>query len=71
MRDPLEKAENTARDLAKLIKSNMPLHWGFCLVLMSHGSDGFMTYLSDSKREDCIKMLEELVAKLKLNTPNV
>ena len=71
MREPLEKAEVICRKLAQLIKSQMPKHWGFCLILMSHGGDGFMTYLSDSRREDCIKMLRELALKLELKTPNV
>lgn len=71
MREPLEKAEVTAKKLARLIKSKMPTQWGFCLILMSHGNDGFMTYLSDSRREDCIKMLREMALKLELNTPNI
>lgn len=53
MREPLEKAEVTCRDIARLIKQKMPKQWGFVLILMSHGGDGFMTYLSDSYREDC------------------
>lgn len=71
MREPLEKAEVTCNKIARLIKSQMPKQWGFCLILMSHGQDGFMTYLSDSRREDCIKMLRELALKLELKTPNV
>lgn len=71
MREPLEKAEVTCRKIARLIKSKMPTQWGFCLILMSHGKDGFMTYLSDSCREDCIKMLRELADKLETKIPNV
>lgn len=71
MRDPLEKAEITCRSLGKLIKEKMPLKWGFCLIIMSHGQDGLMTYISDSRREDCIKMLREMALKLELNAPNI
>ena len=71
MREPLERAEITAQKLARAIKSQMPKQWGFCLILMSHGADGFMTYLSDSCREDCIKMMKELIEKWEANTPNV
>lgn len=70
-RAPLEQAENVCRALARLIKEKMPKHWGFCLIIMSHGGDGFMTYLSDSRREDCIKMLKELVGKLEANEKNI
>lgn len=71
MREPLEKAEVTCRKIATLIKAKMPKHWGFCLILMSHGEDGLMTYMSDSRREDCIKMLREMALKLETRTPNV
>jgi len=71
MRDPLEKAEITARDLGRRIKSAMPVGWGFTLVLYNYGGNGAITYLSSGQREDCIKMLEELLTKIKTNEGNI
>ena len=67
----LEQAENHARDLGRLLKKNMPEGWGFSLVLYNFEGDGFMTYLSSGNREDCIKMIEELLTKIKSNERNV
>mgnify|MGYP001609691257 CR=1 FL=1 len=71
MRANLEQAENCARDIGRIIKKSMPEGWGFSLVLFSFGEDGLMTYLSSGQREDCIKMLEELLTKIKSNERNV
>lgn len=71
----LEQAEIKCREIAKkigrAIKADMPLNWGFTLILYSYGGDGFMTYLSSGEREQCIKMLEEILVKIKNNEPNV
>lgn len=67
----LEKAEIEAKNLARELKSKLPIGWGFTIVLYNYGGDGFMTYLSTGKREDCIKMLEELLTKIKTNERNV
>ena len=71
VRASLEEAENEARRIARILKSSMPKDWGFTLILYSFGGDGFMTYLSSGQREDCIKMLEELLIKIKSNEGNV
>ena len=65
MRANLEEAENKCRDIARDIKSKMPSHWGFVLIMATHGEKGFMTYMSSLNRSDCIKMMEEMVGKLK------
>ena len=71
MRANLEQAEVKAREIARVLKKAMPNEWGFTLVLYSYGGDGFMTYLSSGDRQDCIKMLEELLGHIKKGTPNV
>lgn len=70
-RAPLESAEVEAKKIARILKDNMPDGWGFTLILYSYGGEGFMTYLSTGQREDCIKMLEELLLKMKNNERNV
>lgn len=70
-RAPLEAAEVEAQKIARILKDNMPNGWGFTLILYSYGAEGFMTYLSTGQREDCIKMLEELLLKIKNNERNV
>lgn len=64
-RAPLEAAEVEALKIARVLKDNMPNGWGFTLILYNYGDEGFMTYLSTGQREDCIKMLEELLLKIK------
>ena len=71
MRATLEEAENEARKLGRLIKSNMPQGFGFTLVLYSYGADGVMTYLSSGVREDCIKMLRECADAIETNKPQI
>lgn len=71
MRSPLESAEITCRDIARVIKKAMPKHWGFVLILASHGNDGFMTYLSDCERDCMIKMLREMAYKLETNDKEI
>ena len=71
MREPLEKAEIKAREIGKIIKSQMPDGFGFTLVLYSYGENGVMTYLSSGQREDCIKMLRECADKIENNEKEI
>lgn len=70
MRAPLESAENSARDLARLIKDKMPVGWGFMLCLFSHGDKEYSTYLSSLERTSMIKALRELADSLEQNKKN-
>ena len=58
-RATLEEAEIKCRDIARKIKSEMPKHWGFLLILTSHGEKGFSTYLSSVERECAVSLLRE------------
>lgn len=71
MRQPLEKAEIHARDIGRILKASMPEGWGFVLLLVSKGSVGVMTYLSDCRREDIIKFLKEMVVKFEANEKEI
>lgn len=64
-RATLEEAEIAARKLAEELGSRMPDGWGFILWLMSHGPDGFCTYLSSLDRADAIAALEEWIVRQK------
>lgn len=57
--------ENQARGLGTAIAEALPSNIGFTLVLFDRSAKGHMAYLSNGQREDIVKMLEELVAKLK------
>lgn len=66
-RDPLgelAEAERTAQKLAQIIGPAFPPGWGFVLITMSFGPAGHMTYVSNSNREDVIKLLKETVQVL-------
>lgn len=61
---PLEDLEEGARELAQTIQEVLPPDVGFVLLLFDFGEDGNLTYLSNAQREDMVKTLKELVAKL-------
>jgi len=62
-RAPLERAEVTAKRIGDLLKNAMPKGWGFSLQLFTFGGPGFITYISNAKREDMKKALKELLDK--------
>jgi hypothetical protein len=70
-RATLEEAENRAREIGRLLGSVMPAGWGFALILnsLNDGANGLMTYLSNMRREDMIKMLREMADKLERGEP--
>jgi len=62
--EPLERAEESAKEIGRLLKAMCPKDWGFVLILMSHGDDGRATYLSSLRRKDMIKALREMATHL-------
>lgn len=70
-RAPLERAENEARRLAREIRAQMPLGWGFGLILYSKGEAGYLTWISDGVREDMAKAMRELLDKWDRDDPTV
>jgi hypothetical protein len=63
-RASLEQAEVRAQEIGRLLKSIMPLGWGFVLAMFSIGEKGVTTFISDLRREDVIKAIRELADKL-------
>ena len=70
-REPLEKAEITARKIGKVISKSMPKGWGFVVALFSYGDNGLTTYLSNCEREGIIKAMREIADKIENNEPEV
>lgn len=62
----LAELEASARELGRVIAGAVPKSVGFVLVLNDIGEGGFMTYLSNNLREDCIRMLDELLQKMRV-----
>lgn len=44
-------------------------HWGFCLLMFDFGAGGSLAYMSNGKRLDIVKMLDEFRAKLMDGAP--
>ena len=63
--DPTTKdAEKAAQGIAETIQRvirRVPGNWGFTLLLYQFGEGGSATYISNGKREDMIKALEEFI----------
>ena len=55
------------RDLADLIKKDMPGH-GFSLIVFPFGQTGIVNYISNANRQDMIKCFEGALELLKSNT---
>jgi hypothetical protein len=71
--DPIDMAklvrmEAANRHLGKLIKKAIDQSggdFGFALLMFSYGTGSEMTWLSNAKRPDMIKALEEFIANVK------
>ncbi len=60
----LQLMERNARYLATLLQKECPPNWGFALIFFQFDGPE-MTWICNAQREDSIKMLEEMVARLK------
>lgn len=73
-RDPRqEEGEAIARELGRQLKAELedtttgpPM--GFALWIFDFGDGGFLSYVSNARREDMIKMLREHLKRLEENT---
>lgn len=63
-RETLETAEIRARRYAKYLNTNMPLGWGFVLILVSFEGDKKGTYISNCDRETIPAALREFADKI-------
>lgn len=61
---PLERLEESARELGRTIAAVLPKGAGFVLVLFDYARGGHMTYLSTGERPSTIAMLKELIGKM-------
>lgn len=53
--------EALGRRVAKTVGGMIPKGIGFAVVLFDFGPGGHLTYLSNGKREDVVRMLRELL----------
>jgi len=53
------------RDIAGLVKNELPKGLGFALIVFEHGKPSISNYISDSNREDMIQALFETAYRLK------
>jgi hypothetical protein len=61
---PLRAVEALSREIGHLIGKACPPGYGFLLVMFSFGEGGFTNYISNAEREDVVRLLDELRAKL-------
>ncbi len=62
-----EELEATCSALGRTIGDVLPGGVGFAFILCDLGAEGNMSYLSNAKREDMIKMLREMAMKMEDN----
>ena len=58
-RATLEEAERKTAEIGRIIGDQMPKGWGFALLVFSFGEDGFMNWISNTRRADMVKALRE------------
>lgn len=63
-------AEQRLRELANVLAPKMPDGWGFSLIVFTLGDKGWLSYISNVEREDCIKALGDLLDRWKRNEPS-
>lgn len=52
------------QNIASVLKEMLPEGFGFILLAYAHKEKGEMMYVSNSKREDVIKAMEEFIEKV-------
>lgn len=59
-----DQIEAAARDIGRFIGKLIPSGFGYTLAVYRFGAGGEMTYVSNGRREDVVKMLRELAEVL-------
>jgi len=63
----LAKMEDSCRDIAGILDASITKasggRWGFTLMIFTMGEGGFLTYISNAKREDMILAIKEWLVK--------
>lgn len=57
--------EEKLREVGKIIKTTLPPHLGFTLLLYDYGEGGATFYMSSANREDNIRLMQEFIEKQK------
>jgi hypothetical protein len=58
-----DEAQSRLREIAKLLKAEMPPSYGFILMIAERGPSGKLFYASDFKREDVVRALNEFLKR--------
>lgn len=58
-----EQVEFALREVADYAKTRMPSGMGFTLLMFDFGRGGSMFYISNAKREDVLKSMQEFIDK--------
>lgn len=58
-----EDIEFRLKELGDLIGSQMPMGWGFTLLIFdfNKGPDGSLFYISNAQRDDMVAMMKEFI----------
>jgi hypothetical protein len=60
VQDP--EIEKLMRDLGRSLKKDMPLGWGFTLLIFSYDGEGFF-YISSAERASMMEALQEMMLR--------
>jgi hypothetical protein len=63
-----EELEQECREIGRRIARSLPDGVGFVLSIFDFGPGGNMAYISTGQREDCIRMLRELLEHVEQHT---
>lgn len=62
--------EKILKKIGHKIGDLLPQGWGFTLLIFNFGEKGNLFYISNAKREDMIKTMQEFIDKNKKNGNN-
>lgn len=65
----LATMEEKAREIGRIIGGMLPKDIGFTFQLFTFGEGGWATYISNCDRQDMIRALKELIARLESKKP--
>lgn len=60
-----EKEKKMMQHLSEVIKPEIPVGMGFCVLVFDYGPNGNLFYASSASREDMLRALEEFISKQK------
>jgi hypothetical protein len=62
---PEEYIKDKLQDLGKAIDDQIPVNYGFILIVSPFGPDGMMQYVSNCNRLDALQSMREFIARNK------